>query len=47
MESGKCSCGVITNFAHWNGEDHFLCDKCVEKRRHEQIIMEQIRRKRL
>ena len=43
----KCNnCGVIVDFAHWNGEDHFLCDKCVEKRRNERIKMELIRRTR-
>lgn len=40
-------CGTITDFAHWNGEDHFLCDKCVEYLRNEQIKMEIIRRTRL
>ena len=24
-------CNKIVNFAHWNGEDHFLCDDCVGK----------------
>lgn len=43
----KCDkCEVIVDFAHWNGEDHFLCDKCVEKLRNEQIKMEIIRRTR-
>ena len=43
----KCDrCGVIVDFAHWNGEDHFLCDECVKYSQDEQIQMETIRRLR-
>ena len=40
-------CKTIVDFAHWNGKEQVLCDKCVKYLRDEQIKMEIIRRTRM